>query len=188
MPEIAGAAPFEMLARVLQRLLETIAAERLQQVVDRVHLEGLQRVLVVGGDEHDRRHPIGADLLDDAKAVAHRHLHVEEHQIGMLMLNRADRLLAVGAFADELDVFFLRQQPDDTLARHRFVVHHHRSNFAHATPSAIIVLDRFSDLDQRNRDEHRQSAAWRLPELEAMRRARKDAAAAIACYPGRSRD
>ena len=38
---------------------ETFAIERLEQVVERVHLEGAQRVLVVGGDEDDRaaRHP-----------------------------------------------------------------------------------------------------------------------------------
>ena len=39
--EIAGAPPLEVRARVLQRLLEALAAERLQQVVDGVHFEGL---------------------------------------------------------------------------------------------------------------------------------------------------
>ena len=56
----------------LQRLLKPILAERLQQVVERVHLERLQRVLVVGGDEDHRRHPVGADAADHLEAVAAR--------------------------------------------------------------------------------------------------------------------
>ena len=55
-PEVAGASAFELGARMRERLLETIAAERLEQVVERVHFERAQRVLVVGGDEDDRRH------------------------------------------------------------------------------------------------------------------------------------
>ena len=38
--------------------------------------------------------------------------------------------------ADQLDVLFLPQQADDTLARHRLVVHHHRPDLVHAAPSA----------------------------------------------------
>ena len=137
--EVAGAAPLDVAPGVLQRLLEAVAAERLQQVVEGVDLEGLEGVLVVGGHEDHRRHLLGADLLDHAEAVAGRHLHVEEHQIGLLVLDRVDRLLAVGALADQLDVLFLLQQADDALARHRLVVHDHRPDLGHATPSIASV-------------------------------------------------
>ena len=74
-------------------------------------------------------------LLDHAEAVARRHLHVEEHEVGMLLLDRRHRLRAVAALADHLDVFFLLQQPDDALARHRLVVDDQRSDLGHATLS-----------------------------------------------------
>ncbi len=44
----------QALPRARQRLGETLLAERLEQVVDRVHLERAQRVLVVGRREDDR--------------------------------------------------------------------------------------------------------------------------------------
>ena len=56
--EIAGALPLEPLARAFERALEPQPVERLQQVVERVHLERLQRVLVVRGREDDHRHPL----------------------------------------------------------------------------------------------------------------------------------
>ena len=73
-----------VLARVLQGLLEAVAAERLQQVVERVHLEGLERVLVVGGDEDHqsacaRRRPARMT----PKPSHGRHLHVEEDEVGL---------------------------------------------------------------------------------------------------------
>ena len=62
-----------------ERLLEPLGAERLQQVVDRVHLERAQRVLVVGGDEDDRQ--VAPEQLEHLEAVELRHLHVEQHQV-----------------------------------------------------------------------------------------------------------
>ena len=43
--EVAGALALQFLPRVLQRLAEALLAERLQQVVERVDLEGPKRVL-----------------------------------------------------------------------------------------------------------------------------------------------
>ena len=48
----------EVLARVRERRLEPLGAERLQQVVERVDFERAQRVLVVRRHEHDRRHVV----------------------------------------------------------------------------------------------------------------------------------
>src|SRR5689334_12106719 len=84
--EIAGASPLEMLAGMLQRLRKAIAAEWLQQVIDRVHFKSFQRVLVVRRDEHDGGDLFGPELLDHAEAVTRRHLDIEEHEIGMLLL------------------------------------------------------------------------------------------------------
>ncbi len=134
MPELAGALTIALMARVIEALLEAIAAERFQQVVERVDFEGLQRVLVVGGDEDDHRHLVGADLLDDPEAVDGGHLDVEEYQFGRELLDGAHGLDAIGALADHFDVGLLRQQSQNPFPGHRLIVHHERSDFAHATP------------------------------------------------------
>ena len=86
--EVAGLVAFDLLARALQRLAEPLAVERLQQVVERAHLERPQRVLIVRGDEDHERHALAADRLDHLEPVHLRHLDVEEHQIRRVIHDR----------------------------------------------------------------------------------------------------
>ena len=65
-------AALELLARARERLPEPLAIERLEQVVERVHVERAQRVAIVGGDEDHERHPVGADRVDHVEAVGIR--------------------------------------------------------------------------------------------------------------------
>ena len=57
--------------------------DRLQQVVDRVHLERLDRVLIEGGDEDELRRstPALEQPPRDFEAGQARHLDVEEHEV-----------------------------------------------------------------------------------------------------------
>ena len=140
--EVAGAAPLEVLARVLQRLLEAVAAERLQQVVDGVHFERLERVLVVGGDEHHRRHPVRRRRCWITPKPSHAGICTSRNtrsgcccwiaEIGLLCRRRTHRSTSMS--------FSWLKQADDALARHRLVVHYHRANLGHATPSTARVL------------------------------------------------
>ena len=68
-------------ARAAHGFLQPVVRERLHQVVDRVGLEGLQRVLVEGGHEDDGAGVRRADMLEHAEAVQARHLDVEEHEL-----------------------------------------------------------------------------------------------------------
>ena len=120
--EVAGLVAFDLLAGALERVVEALAVERLQQVVERPDLERPQRVLIVGGDEDDERHALGADRLDHLEAVHLRHLHVEEHQVRRVIQDGGDGLLAVAALADDLDVRLGAKQARQPLARERFVV------------------------------------------------------------------
>ena len=81
LPDRQRLAPPEPFARPLQRGGQTLGAERLQQVVDGVHVEGAQRVLIVGGDEHHG--DVAADQLEHLEPVELRHLHVEQQQVGV---------------------------------------------------------------------------------------------------------
>ena len=128
--EVAGLARVDLAADAAQRALEALAVERLEQVVERLHLERAQRVLVVGGDEHDGRHPIRADGLDHLEAVELRHLDVEEHEIRGLGQDGLDGFDAVPGFADDLDVLFSAEERAHPLARERLVVDDQRTDRA----------------------------------------------------------
>src|SRR5262249_39657999 len=70
-----------------------------EEVVQGVDLERLEGVAVVGGDEDDGRHPLGADRLEHAEAVQAGHLHVQEDQLRLGLGQGGDGLAAVGALA-----------------------------------------------------------------------------------------
>ena len=126
--DVAGLLAVDLAADALERALEALAVERLQQVVERLDLEGAQRVLIVGGHEHDRRHALGADRLNHLEAVELRHVHVEEHEIGRLGEDGLDGFDAVPGFADHLDVRFRTEQRFHPLARERLVVDDERAD------------------------------------------------------------
>ena len=75
------------------RLGEPVVTDRLEDVVDGVELERLHRVLVVRGDEHDRRR--GAEPgqhpgeLETGQAG---HPDVDEHRVDVLLLEHPQRL------------------------------------------------------------------------------------------------
>ena len=92
----------------LERALEALFVEGLEQVVHRAHLEGLERVLIVGGDENDERQCTRVERARERKAVQRVHLDIEEQQVGRLGADRLERGPAVAIFA---------QQPQIGLAR-----------------------------------------------------------------------
>ena len=79
--QIASLLLTDPLARALQRRAEALVVERLQQVVQRMRLEGAQGELVVGGHEDHHGHTTDADRLQHVEAVDLGHLNVQEEQI-----------------------------------------------------------------------------------------------------------
>ena len=79
-------------------------------------------MLAVGGDEHEQRRLDVHQSLNDRKAVKTRHLDVEEDQIGLVGLDLADRLAAVGGGGDDLDVVMRLQPKLQALGGQRFVI------------------------------------------------------------------
>ena len=126
-------------ARPRNRLLKALAAERLQQVVEGVDLEGLQRVLVVGRHEDRQRHGV-AERGDDLEAVEIRHLQIEQHQVRHVAANGRDGFGAGAARGHDIDIGLVAQHLDQSLARHapgprRLTVRIHR----HAWPRLLLV-------------------------------------------------
>ena len=133
--EISVRAPLELLTGSPERLREPISIERLEQVVERVHVERAQRVVVERRHEDDERHPLRPDGLDDLETVGAGHLHVEKDQVWLKPPDRVDRVSAVRALGDDFEPVFAGQQRPQPLARQRFVLRDQHANPAvrHAT-------------------------------------------------------
>ncbi len=142
--EFAAGAAFDLLPGARDRLLEPIAVERLEQIVERVNVEGAQRVRVVGGDEDHERHARRADGLDDVEPAVARHLHVEEDEIGLQFLDRGNRRHAIGALRDDVHAGFAGEQRSQPLARERLVIRDENTSawrcVSHATRDAASSL------------------------------------------------
>jgi hypothetical protein len=93
-----------------------------------VDVERLERVCVIGSHEDDRRHVLGADLLDDAEAVEAGHLDVEEDEVGRELADCRDGLGAVCGFADDFDVRSALESNADTTSSERLVIDDERSD------------------------------------------------------------
>jgi hypothetical protein len=100
-----------------------LVAVRLQQIVQRVGLERLNRMLVVSRHEDRERHRRRADGIDDTQAVELGHLDVEEHQVGPLVENLVDADEAVFGFRDAADARILPQEIDEPMSCRLLVVH-----------------------------------------------------------------
>ena len=79
-------------------------------------------MVAIGGDEDEQRRLDLHQPLDHRKAVEARHLDVEEDEIGLVGLDRADRLAAVRAGVDDLDVVMRLQPQLQALDGQRLVV------------------------------------------------------------------
>jgi hypothetical protein len=94
-----------------------------------VHLECLYRVPVVRGDEHDQRHCIEPDLLDDLEGARPPEVDVEKHDVGLPLANRRDRFVASAALSAARHAVQLRELAAQTSPSHRFIIddeHLHR--------------------------------------------------------------
>jgi hypothetical protein len=106
---------------------ESLIAERLQQIVERMLLERLERVLVVGGDEDDQRRRVAVEMSDDVEPVHFRHLHVEKQHIGLLRVDDVDGLRAGRARGRDNEIGFARDEQFERLPRKRLVVDNDRA-------------------------------------------------------------
>ena len=136
-PFVAGQARGEAPAQPLHRLVEAPLLDGLQQVVDRVHLERLDGVLVVGGDEDHprRRRRVLEQQVRHFEAGEPRHLDVEKRDVGLDGADDLEGADAVVGLADDGDVLDLTEEEAQFLAGGLLVVGDHRAEFvAHEEP------------------------------------------------------
>jgi len=104
----------EALLQALDRHGQALVVEGLQHIVDRAALEGLDRVLVVRGDEHH----VGAaaDGARGLQAVHAGHVDVEEEEVRGVLVDHAVHVAAVGHLVADLE---LGPEAREPRAQHR---------------------------------------------------------------------
>ena len=135
-----------------QCFLEPRLVERLEQEVEGVNFECFQCMVVVRRHEHDRRgfasvpqRSFGIAALqglDDVEAVDIGHLHVEEDQVGILIVDGAQRFGAVRTLGNDLDVVVLSEERPHALARELFVVDDRDANLVRIGNQSAAVRSR----------------------------------------------
>lgn len=110
-------------ARPLQRDEKSHIVDRLQQIIQRLHFKGSQRVLVIGGEEDDARDRSLRQQPQHLYAAHPRHLDVEKYQVGLERKDRSDRVFAVGALTYDRHVGMLRQAKTHPATCQWFVVY-----------------------------------------------------------------
>src|SRR5262249_44024290 len=99
-----GFALFNLNPGPVDRQRETLVIEGLEQVIERLHLEGLERILIVSRDEDDGGNLPEINLLQHVEAAHLRHLHVQKKQVGRVSLNQPDGLRPPAAFTYQIHV------------------------------------------------------------------------------------
>ena len=115
-----------------ERLVQAGGIDRLEQVVHRVHLEGVQRVLIERGHEdHVRGSGARRYLARDLEPRQSRHLDVQKDHVGLEIFEHADGGDAVVSLADDLHVTSLRQEEAQLLPRELLVIHNNGTQRQH---------------------------------------------------------
>ena len=94
----------EALAHPLQTGLKVRLIDRLQQVIDRLRINGLQRVLAERRDKNDQGCQMPRQLLYYLESSHARHLDVQKQQIRLPLHNRRKRITTVRAFAEHVKI------------------------------------------------------------------------------------
>jgi hypothetical protein len=79
----------------------SFGVDGLEEVVDGVHAEGLERVLVVRGGEDDDG--LGGQAGENLEAVEARHLNIEEADVGRVRREGCDGVFGARGGADDFD-------------------------------------------------------------------------------------
>src|SRR5580704_11738718 len=133
-------------AGLLHRQRDAFLVERLQEIIDRVDLERLERILVKsrGEDDLGQGNLLVEKLLDDAESVESGHLNVEEDKIGAVLFDEADGLETVFPLRYHVDVANALEQIGEFIAGELLIVHDYRRK-RHSVSRAKRSRPKYSD-------------------------------------------
>src|SRR5690606_22432211 len=90
--------------------VKSVVVKRFEQIIQRLHLECLQRELIVRGHEYGDRYMFGANCREDIETIELRHLNVEEQQVRLEFVDETHGLRTASSFSDNHDVGIMLQQ------------------------------------------------------------------------------
>jgi hypothetical protein len=119
--------------------VKTLVVERLQQIVQRLYLERLDRISVVRRDEDNQRSGTSGKRRHDTKPVEVRHLHIEKQDVGTTAPSGFDRFMSAPALGDDgRFVVSAKEQPKPRSRKRLVVGNDHAHRLGHgATPLGI---------------------------------------------------
>src|ERR1051326_22251 len=112
----------DRLPHAIERRRKPFRIDRLEKIIERPHIEGPDRELIISGDEHNRRKFLPVEVRQDVEAVQLGPLDIEKDQVGAFQVDLFDGFKPVGAFAGDLDILFARKEFADALPAQRLVV------------------------------------------------------------------
>uniref|UniRef100_E6Q049 Uncharacterized protein n=1 Tax=mine drainage metagenome TaxID=410659 RepID=E6Q049_9ZZZZ len=120
----AGAGAFDSLK-------DASLIERLEQIIDRVDIEGADRVLIKGRGEDDLGHALDKLMINEvpkeSESVETGHLDIEKENVGLMDGDEFDGLNAVGGFGENLHISGGIEEKTQLFARQGFVVNDERA-------------------------------------------------------------
>src|SRR5690242_19362996 len=126
--ELAALIDFELLGDALPGRVEALAIERLEQVVEGVHLERTHGILIVGGNKDDIRSRFAVERFQHFEAAQLGHLDIQKDEVGLQGLDRVYCFTTIRALRDNLDVRIISKHLANHLTSERFIVDDQRTN------------------------------------------------------------
>ena len=117
----------DVFARAVHSLLQAIGFDGLHQIIDGIHLEALERVLAVGGNENDRRRIFQTlQGLGELNAIDLGHAHIEEQHVHGIALHFLNSLAYARGLGKHFDPTDFAQQVTQLGTSRSFVVNDNR--------------------------------------------------------------
>ena len=114
--------------RAFDRAFEPVSGDRLEDIIDRIAIERLDREMIMRGHEdHHRRLFLFSQLARHAEPIDLGHGHIEQHQIGFELFSQPERSGAVTCGADHLHTGDFGADHLHPLDRQRFVIDDERA-------------------------------------------------------------
>src|SRR5579885_1277031 len=122
-----------------ERGVQSVAAERLEQIVDCLELERRHGKPIIRRREHDRG--IMLNALEYLEPAQLRHLDIQEHQVRLQRIDELDRRASIARFARDVDPIDLAQQISQLRAGDRFIFDDDGARRHGATTAVAALVD-----------------------------------------------
>ena len=125
---LSRAPSVEIASSLFDRLGEPIGSDRLDHEIGRSKLERLDRMVLEGGHEDDRRRRAWPKRLEHGEAVHDRHLDVEQKDVRAEPLDELQGFAAAIGFADDFDIGKPLQHLHQPSPSERLVIHNQHTH------------------------------------------------------------